>query len=421
MITSDKKKKKNCFGINSIIVLFVLLICTKGFSYVGWNVTLGGQAIQLLLIIILLYVFVVKHFELPAGSQLKYIILCLMIVPLFSIIPARILHNQSLPDSFYNTKTNLYYVFFFVLYYLKLKEKSLLKLILILGIAWCFIEIIQQLSYPNVWFAGRHETEEKEIEVRYGVYRYDMSGREFGVLFLCYSIAGLIKNRKKKYIVGAILGLIGIYLLTTRQIIFAMFICTCYGLLSTYKVKISSIILVSLVSSILLYNGKKLFGDTFEQVSEQLYDKDNVRYLSYTYYGLTYNKDNLLPVVFGNGDPGRNTTYANEIHNMEIYYGLWRADIGIVGAYSLYGIAYVVIIILFFAFCFNKRKYIDLYLRMYILFMLITCPMLWHFSYSAERITISCCILYLIDKTIKRNEILESVDAKAKKVKPCNT
>ena len=222
---------------------------------------------------------------------------------------------------------------------------------------------------------------------------------------LFYSFVQYMKTRKRLFLFGFVLGLVGIYILATRQIMVASALCLLYGMFSLGKMKLSSFLGIAVVFTVIYLNMDVLFGEYIEKTTNDLTD-DYVRFASYEFYGISYNEGNFLRILLGNGDPGRNTSYANEISKFEDY-GLFRADVGIVGMYSLYGIVYVICVILFFAFCYHKRRYIDLYLKMYIVFMLVTSVMLWHFGYSYERISIMSCIFFLIDKSISRNKILQ--------------
>jgi len=150
---------------------------------------------------------------------------------------------------------------------------------------------------------------------------------------------------------------------------------------------------------------ESLFGDYIE-MSEDI-NEDNIRLLSYDFYGIEYNKGQILPILFGNGVEGM-SAYGREIGNMQDM-GLFRADIGIVGMYSWYGIFYVLTVLSFFIYITAKRKYIDVYLQMYVMFMLVTSVMLHHFGYSPHHIMTLCIILYLIDNSIKSRKNITNI------------
>ena len=244
------------------------------------------------------------------------------------------------------------------------------------GVFWCAMEIIQQFTYPHIWFATRMETRDQAIEIRNGIYRLNMEGREFGLLLLFYSFQKYIEKNRKIFLLGILLGLVGIYMLATRQIIAVALGCLFYALWVKHKIKIGVMLGLIAIGGFIYLNFETLFGD-YIQMTEDM-DENYIRFIAYNYYGLEYNNGSLLAAIIGNGDPGR-SAYGMEIARLENF-GLYRADIGIVGMYSLYGIFYVLVIIVFFAYTIKKRKYIAVYLQMYILYMLVTSIMLHHFD-----------------------------------------
>ena len=394
-----------------IVIIFILLaIFCSGFSYVGWNSTLGGQISQIVLLLLWVYVVVNIRKSNYEKSPLSPFILCFMLLPLLSLIPAEIVHDQSIASSFYSTKKNLLYIIFFAFIIRNVEEKDMLKLMCVLGVCWCVIEIVQQFSYPLVLFSSIG-TETEEVTVRNGIYRYNVFGREFGLIMLFYCFTQYLTKRKLIYLAGVVLGLIGVYLLATRQIMAVSALCLLYGMFSIKKLKLTSFIGICLVGFIIYANRDTLFGDFVEMTSNDLSDDGYIRLIAYEHYGISYNDGNLLQILLGNGDPNRvvGSRYSAEILSLEKNYGLYRSDIGIVGMYSCYGLIYVISIIAFFVFCLKKRKCIDVYLQMFIVYMIVTSVMLWHFGYTMSRIATMCCVFYILDRCISRNNVKERV------------
>ena len=179
-------------------------------------------------------------------------------------------------------------------------------------------------------------------------------------------------------------------------------ICLFAGLFLMKKISFKSLLLIGVVSLLVYVNANTLFGEFIEMTEEV--DEDYVRFWAYEFYGLTYNKGSILAFLLGNGSPYPPSRYFREIDNIEQSFGLWRADIGIVGMYSQYGIIYVGIILWLFYYVFKQRKYIDTYLLMYVLFMAGTSIMLHHFAYKLSIVIIGCFILYLIEQNINKNK-----------------
>ena len=209
-------------------------------------------------------------------------------------------------------------------------------------------------------------------------------------------------EKSSKYLLGILIALVGIYLLATRQIMAMSIICLFAGLFMMKKISVGSFVLIAIVSIIIYANAKTLFSE-FIEMTESV-DKDYIRFLAYEFYGITYNKDSILAFLLGNGVPYPPSAYSQEIDKYEQSFGLWRADIGIVGMYSWYGIIYAILILWFFTYVFKHRKYIDSYLLMYVLFMAGTSVMLHHFGYKLSNVITGCFIFYLIEMNISKNK-----------------
>lgn len=379
------------------LIVFLVLLFSQCFSYIGWNPTLGGQIIKIVLIVMLFY-SVLNAGKIP-NTPMRPFVIGFLILPFISIMGADAVHGQSFSEGFRITMFTLSYLFFFVLYILKVDSKVIIKMCLVFGVFWVAMEAIQQFTYPQIWFATRYDTIDTAIEIRNGVYRFNMEGREFGLILLFFCFQKYLESPKRKYLLGIILGLVGVYLLATRQIMVASIFCLLYGMFVMRKIKLTSLLAILTIVLLIYYNINTLFGDYIEMTKDV--DEDNIRMFSYNFYGIEYNHGQFLPFFIGNGLEG-NSSYGKEIAKFQEF-GLYRADIGIIGMYSFYGIIYVLLVIAFFVRIFKMRKSIDLYLKMYVLYMFATSIMLHHFGYSTHHIMTLCILLYLIDSSIYKN------------------
>ena len=388
---------KKLFGI-----IVLLLFFTNIFSIKGYDSDLYRNSTKIVLFIIILYTFFHRNELNKIHIRFKKFVLGLIIIPLLGFIPAYILHGQGFLASLLGAHINLGYFFFFFLFLIKAKEQQIVKIFCIFGIFWSGIELVQQFTYPTYWFATRGDTFEHSIEIRNGIYRYNVLGREFGLILLFYCFERFMLEKSRKYLLGIIIALVGIYLLATRQIIAMSVVCLFAGLFMMKKISIGSFMLIAIVAAIIYANAETLFGE-FIEMTESV-DKDYIRFLAYEFYGITYNKGNILGFLLGNGSPYAPSSYFQEIDNLEQSFGLYRADIGVVGMYSTFGIMYVIMILWFFIYVFRHRKFIDTYLLMYVLFMAGTSIMLHHFAYSLSNVIIGCFIFYLIEINITKNK-----------------
>ena len=386
----------------TFVIIILLLFLTNMFSIKGYDSDLYRNLTKIVLCIIILYTFFHRNELKNIRIRFKKFVLCLIIIPLLGFIPAYILHGQVFLASLLGAHINLGYFFFFFLFLIKAKEQQIIKIFCILGVCWSGIELVKQFTYPTYWFATRGDTFEHSIEIRNGIYRYNVLGREYGLILLFYCFERFMHEKNKKFLLGIIIALVGIYLLATRQIIAMSIVSLFAGLLMMRKINVVSFALIAIGAAIIYDNAETLFGD-FIEMTESV-DKDYIRFLAYEFYGITYNKGSVLAFLLGNGSPYAPSSYFQEIDNLEQWFGLYRADIGIVGMYSTYGIVYVIMILWFFIYVFRHRKFIDTYLLMYVLFMVGTSIMLHHFAYSLSNVITGCFIFYLVEININKNK-----------------
>lgn len=390
----------------TIGIFALLLFLTNIFSIRGYESDTYRHLTKLILFILILYIFSNWNKLKNIHIRFKKFVIGLIVIPLLGFIPAYILHGQGVFTSLLGANLNLGYFLFFFLFLIKAKEQQIVKIFCILGICWSCIELIQQFTYPTYWFATRYDTYEKSIEIRNGIYRYCVIGYNFGLILLFYCFEKFMYEKKGKYLAGILMGLTGVYLLATRQTIAMSIICLFVGLFIMKRISFRSLVFVMIISIVVYANANALLGE-FIEMTEGI-DEDYIRFLAYEFYGLTYNKGSLLAFLLGNGTPNPPSSYYQEIDNYEQSLGLYRADIGLVGMYSLYGIIYVVMILCFFIYVFKQRKYIDPYLLMYVLFMAGTSIMLHHFAYDLYNVVIGSFILYLIEINIAKNRIYKN-------------
>lgn len=397
-------KKKDILFISVLILFF-----THCFSYIGWTSSFARRTEPIVLLLLLLQFlsFLIKGSFRNKKIHLKPFIISFTILPFVSFFPAYILHEQSFISSFLATNFTLAYLIFFLYFAISFPPNTLLKILCIFGLVWCLIQAIQQITYPHYWFATRMDTFEKSIEIRNGIYRYNTYGIPFGLVLLFYSFQKFFDVGKKKYFLGIILGLIGIYFTATRQVIFSTVLCLFIGLFIMGKIKGKYLLIFFITSFFIYLNADSLFGGFIEMTEEV--DEDYIRFITYNYFGLKYNEGKLLPFLFGNGVDFQSNVfyspYGSEIMRLQEQ-GLHRSDIGIVGMYSYFGIFYVISILSFFIYTLRNRRYVEPYQQMYILYMIMTSIMLFHFGYTAANIITTCSIFYLIDTSISRNKFL---------------
>lgn len=384
-----------------LIIILLILLNIKFFSYVYIDVVNWGRICRIVSFVIS-FILLIKCAYKPRTFIDRTVIL-LMIIPWLSLIPAKILHGQSFVQSSMVTIQNLTYSIYFLLSRPGYRKTNMRKIAISLGLIFCSIYILQQFTYPNLFFSNTDEASSRGDNIRMSIF-----GSEFCILLLFMAYSKLISQRKiivplMIFIVSAIT----IYLMSVRQIYLTVAISLIFGLFVSKKIRFYQFVILAILGVVVYYNFNNWFG-AFVEMSNKDDWSYQARSLSWAFYGITYNDGNPLAILMGNGDPYTGSAYAKQIASFQSMYGenlgLWRSDVGIVGVYSTYGLAYVSVIIYFFYNVYKQRKFLDLYLRLFSLFMLLELPAIQYFSGGPGDIAPTLVALYLFQASLLKNK-----------------
>ena len=384
------------------IFIPLLLLFTHGLSWVGWDPTWGGRITKFVLILLILYIVMIRRF--PWTPMVRYGMM-LMFWCMLSIIGSWLVHDQALGYGFSTTFPYMAWLMLPLAYLFGLDERTMLRLCLVLGVWWVAVMAIQQFTYPNLLFAVRTDSEEGEVEVRNGIRRMMPYGETFGLLLLFYSFQRYVDEGRRIALIGLALGIVGVYLCSTRQVMAASAGCLLVGMYLKKKINVWAILGMLIIIGLIYYYADALFSSYVEQTESDLEGGDYIRFIAWEFYGLKYNDGNIIPFLIGNGEPDlNNSAYGAEIHMWEKTFGLYVSDVGLVGMYSRFGIFFVITILSFYWYIFRHRRHLDLYLQLYVLYMFVTNIMLWHFAGGTPTLFATGCVFFLIDHSLKRNQ-----------------
>lgn len=393
-----------------IIYLCIILFLTNMLGYHGpggpfFEGKLGGQLIRVFLVLLVPIVFMLSD-RFPKTTLIKATTM-LMFFQLLSMLGAVVIHNQTFVDSFIVTSWAFIYLMFPMMYILRVKEEPLIKLCFILGVFFTVVAAVQQFTFPVHWFGGGVDEETGEPIMRNGIIRYGITPGVWGLIMLYYSFQKYLERGKRKYLIYILIGLVSVYLSCTRQIMAASAGCLLVGLYLKGKMKVSALVGILVVGLVIYHFSDTLFSDYKEMTEDDVTNDEYVRFVGYRFFALEYNKDRPLAILIGNGI---SRYYASNFGDeMEMYsrdYGLNLNDIGLVGEYNMHGIIYIFVIFYVFYYIFKNRKYIDLYLQLYMLQAAVTSVMLMPFRCHVGTWG-TVLVLYLIDVQIRRNKRAE--------------
>lgn len=389
------------------IALFIVLSHFK-FGSCIWYTTQIGNIVSLLIIGLLVGTFLLKPQYAISDQTFRKEVLLFAIIPFFSSITCYLYRNQPILNTIVASRGALMWFFYFFLHRHHFSIKETEKLLIISGIYIGLLYIFQQVVYPSIaWFGVMSdENGDGEVFQRNGLWRFYINGVLL-LLISCFIYAGrFFKTIKWRNLYIMLFFFIAIYLTLTRQLMLATIVSfLLVPFLSHQNIKakwamISLIVLGTILGGSVFYDD--LLGGMVEDSQNDINNSDYVRFAAWRYFGLEYWEDGFN-MLLGNGRESiGNSEYGNFIQNLKLHYHLYRSDIGIVGTFSMYGILYMMVVLVAYVKIFRQLKYCPTYLYMTIIASLVTIIMIsWVDS------VIFGLILYLIDgyktKTRGRN------------------
>ena len=395
-----------------ILIGWIYLHTLHYFDFTLYNPTLGGQIIKLICIILILYLF--THRINTKYAYSKTWVAGFLWVPMLSFISCWFEHGQNPIQSFWAYIPLFILLLYFVFHAKKIETDKIINLLTLFAVVRTAILLVQQFTYPNYYFAFRPEVEMdngliREIEMRSGILRYYISDTYLSMFLVFYWGQKIFEKFKWKYFLLFAWGVFGLWLDQTRQFMFVAFGTFIFVMLFSRNKKINKFsIYIAIIMFLIIIgmNFDSLFGELADKTSNEM-TKDNVRFIAYNYFFYEY-WGGPLSVLLGNGIAGA-SQYGKEIIYLSNEMHLYRADVGIVGFLNQYGIVSVCFFLLFYILFVRKNwKYMDTYIKMFLLAILFNLPLVVFFVNNLNWYTYMAFMMYLTDMSIKKNKQLIS-------------
>jgi hypothetical protein len=277
-----------------IVLTFAQFLSNKAISeysiYIQWFV----------LFLSIIITFFYRSYLFSSNLYLRTYIFLFILFPWLSVIPGYYSHGQTLYQSAFVLSTySLVFIFYFIFLKYKISETLFINVLIVFAIVYTFLELFQQLTYPNYWFSGREVMETTgDLEIRLGLYKFYMTGINLVILAAFYCWDRLLKNFNKRLLYLFIFLIIGIYAFLARKMDFSFIICIAISYFLTKKRKWYYGFLILTFFSLLYLYSDKIFGDFIEKTQSELSDDDFIRFQSMGFY-LNY-FDDPLTLILGN-------------------------------------------------------------------------------------------------------------------------
>ena len=390
-----KRSSVIIFPVFFIVLVFSqfmsITFISQYFHYYQW----------LTITLMVIYLLSGKSFLIYNKYNLKKYVLLFMLVPWLSVIPAYFSHGQSLYHSAHALFTfSLIFIFYFVLLKFNITEEKLFKILIVFSIIYTFIEMIQQTTYPEYWFASREKSETTgDLQVRLGMYKFYLTGVQIIILAAFFTWQKILEKITVNRLLIFFILSVGIYGFLARKLIFGFLFCIIISLLLKKNVKWYFWLLLILTGIYFYFNIDLILGNFINLTQIDIMDDNFIRYQSIRLY-LNYFND-FLCLLFGNGRNHSHSDYGQYIGTLEGIYRLFRVDIGIVGYFNYFGLVGLMPVILFVNFVFKKWSNLPLYIKIYFLFTAIQLPIAFPLN-SVISSFVFIIVLYLMEINLQK-------------------
>lgn len=340
-----------------LFLIFLILWYSQCFSWMSFPIgsTMYGWISHIIDAFLLLAYFAKRK---SVSYTFSKPIMCVMLIPFLSIISAVWMNGQTFMKGFIALTGQFTFILYFLFHLYHYTKKDILRVVMIIGVVFCCIKIVQQITYPTMWFCAASRINEITglVEQRNGFWRIFMSCAGCATIMLYYKFNEYVQTKHKVALIFVLLGCINVFLDLGRM----GYASTLIGLAIVYIpdfVNLKNLIrigIVGLLAYLVINNiGLILGADMVEQTNKDM-GEDYVRWLSYDYYW-SESIGSPIYLLFGHG-PLVGTAAGLRLQDIEMNSGLWRSDIGIVGNIYDYGILYAISIVYFFIFIFKRTK-----------------------------------------------------------------
>jgi hypothetical protein len=251
----------------------------------------------------------------------------------------------------------------------KVTERQCLWLLVVFGSISFILQVYQLMHLDNCIFGFNTEG---GSGTRNDIARLFIGSPLYAMFLVYFSWTNVIRcNGLKKIIsiIGFVAFLISIYLYLTRQCIVAVCITIIASIFMQKNNRMKMVtLLLCCVLFIFLYNySEKLFGDFIYMTQNDTYSTD-IRKKAYPFFISRIFSDPIRLFV-GHG-------HIEEISKIGVAKGLWADDIGIIGDMYYYGVLWGIAYFWMLTRTWKNRKFLPLYLKMYVFSTLIHSPMI---------------------------------------------
>lgn len=378
----------------NIIILSVVILCSTSFykfSFLGSFQSAFELMGTLIIFVLLLFHLIYSH-QKSIKKNFTLAVILIVISMITSMITAYITREQRIIHTMLAQRALYYYFLYFLLHQLKFDSKDLEKLIIFFAVLYIGLQLLQTVLYPIQIFDANLSTDRGTLRI------YIPGAHYIAIGFFMYLQKFLRSN--KFYYTLLLLPIFWVYVMRGgRQPLAILILVTVLFVIIDRKVK--SRVFMILLGSLGAFSAFLIFRDIFMALfikSQQdiALGEEYIRIKCARYYITDFFKSQIAYIT-GNGMYYPHSKYGKLIALNAIKYHYHLGDIGLIGNYAIYGLFFVLgVILISIKSLIIKIESEHVYLK-YFVFAVILSIILGGGFANADFICLCVMVLYLID------------------------
>jgi len=400
--------------VRQILILFIFLASVEFFrlvfipKQVFLVLSFGATALMALVLILNgIYDRGRKRFK----QHFKFEIILLLSGVVLGMFGARYSHDQSFLLSAWASVGLFFYLFYFFLHTLRIRPKEMENLLLTMAFIWIFLYAAQYAAFPRMLINLR-------VEEARGTIRIFLPGGAFAGTMFLFFLHNFFRTQNKLYLIYCIIYLgIEVSKGTRSTLANQVFIIVIYVLFSKQIRSRLAVVVLMMIGAVMFFF---IFQDIFISLLEvsktqSAQEGDDIRERAAKFF-LTEFYSSPLYYFTGNGLSHMASAYGLKMWYYKSTFGYYQSDLGLIGAFTKFGVLYILAIILILRKIFiTPIETKHLWLRYYALLLGIGAILGEPFSHPSS-IVVILSIAYIIDvsnyELFNPKELPEKIEAK---------
>lgn len=379
--------------INILILGFVILCSLSFYKILGLGPLEKGSELMGIAIIGLLIIFhLVYSSQKSVRMHFSVGITLILLAGMTSMIAAYVTRDQRIIQTLFAQRALYYYFLYFLLHQMKFDVKDMEKLVFFFALLYVVLHFVQTAMYPRVLFNAT-------VYAARGTIRIYLPGAHYIAIAFYWSLQKFFRSNKMKNLLVMFLILIVYVMRGGRFPLAILVLIVVLFLLFDRKVKSRFfIMLLGLLGAFAIF---MIFQNIFLELANTSernasIGNDYIR-IKATRYFLTDFFESPLAYITGNGMYHLHSAYGKQIIYYQMVYNYNLGDIGIMGNYAIYGLFFVLgVLIICIKAMVIKIESDYIFIKYYFIAVIIGLVLSGGFS-NSDFICMIVCMLYLMD------------------------